>query len=110
MFKDIQRVFGKFVTTERILILIVFVFLGYVLFSYSKSKDFVIDRMSNGSYDQSMSSPEAYVPTTTYINMPNLVPAMLGEQSSSSSSTSSGDYSLIILLLPIYFKRDIILV
>ena len=94
MFKDIQRVFGKFVTTERILILIVFVFLGYVLFSYSKSKDFVIDRMSNGSYDQSMSSPEAYVPTTTYINMPNLVPAMLGEQSSSSSSTSSGDYSL----------------
>ena len=94
MFKDIQRVFGKMLTTEKMLILIVFVFLGYVIYSYSKSKDFVIDRMSNASsYDNS--APQPYGQTT--INMPSFtIPNVIdnGMSTSDNKVTTNSSHSL----------------
>lgn len=94
MFKDIQRVFEKNVTIEKMLILIVFVFLGYVIYSYSKSKDFVIDRMSNASsYDNS--APQPYGPTT--INMPSFtMPNVIdnGMSTSDNKVTNNSSHSL----------------
>lgn len=81
MFKDIQRVFGKSFTAERIVMLIVFLFLGYVLYSYSTSKDYVIDRMS--SYDaQPYSAPSSMSPSR---------PPAASPHPSSHPSTSSGN-------------------
>jgi hypothetical protein len=48
MFKDIQRGFEKFFTTERVVILMVVLVLGFILFSYSSMKGNTYDLMSNG--------------------------------------------------------------
>lgn len=47
--KDIQRGFSKFFTPQRLLILIVFLILGFVLHSYSTSKVYSIYGMEDGS-------------------------------------------------------------
>lgn len=46
MFKDIQRGFGKFFTTQRIIVLIIFIILAWGLLSYSGSKGSVHDLMT----------------------------------------------------------------
>ena len=48
MFKDIQRGFAKFFTTQRIIVLIIFIILAWGLLSYSGSKGSVHDLMSTG--------------------------------------------------------------
>lgn len=104
MFKDIQRVFGKSFTTEKMIILIVFLFLGYVLYSYSSSKDYVIDRMSNGSNTQFSSLPSSSLPNIV-ASVPNASPNPpasppinnnLGPSSwsNTSSGVSGSNYSL----------------
>ena len=83
MFKDIQRVFGKSFTTERMIILIVFLFLGYVLYSYSSSKDYVIDRMTTGAYGQSpYSQPSSSLPSIQH-SMPSMSPPPMSQPSNS---------------------------
>jgi len=49
MFKEIQRGFGRFFTTQRTIVLIIFLVLGFVLYSYSSSKSYSLDRMTTGS-------------------------------------------------------------
>lgn len=111
MFKDIQRVFGKILTTEKMFMLIVFLFLGYVLYSYSKSKDFVIDRMSNASYGPShtdRSSPtNINMPTLT---IPNIVDHGLASHNNSSSSHSEDSHnsSSSHSLLPVANPNDLL--
>ena len=49
MFKDIQRGLAKFFTPQRVLVLMVFIILSFVLLAYSNSKSNVIDLMTDGS-------------------------------------------------------------
>lgn len=49
MFKEILSGFNKFFTREKIIILLIFFILGYALMSYSDSKNYIIDRMENGT-------------------------------------------------------------
>ena len=49
MFKDIQRGLAKFFKPQRVLVLIVFIILSFVLLAYSNSKSNVIDLMTDGS-------------------------------------------------------------
>lgn len=46
MFKEIERAFGKFFTTQRIIVLIIFIILAWGLFTYSGSKLMVNDSMT----------------------------------------------------------------
>jgi hypothetical protein len=48
MFKDIQRGFEKFFTTQRVIVLIIFIVIAWALLSYSGSKGSVHDLMSTG--------------------------------------------------------------
>ena len=99
MFKDIQRVFGKSFTTERMIILIVFLFLGYVLYSYSSSKDYVIDRMTTGAYGQSpYSQPSSSLPSMhsmTSVSQPsNSILDLAPSSSPTGGSEPSSGYAL----------------
>ena len=53
MFKDIQRGFEKFFTTQRVIVLIIFIVIAWALLSYSGSKGSVHDLMSTGHSDAS---------------------------------------------------------
>ena len=46
MFKEIERGFGKFFTTQRLIVLIIFIILAWGLFTYSGSKYTVNDSMT----------------------------------------------------------------
>lgn len=46
MFKEIQRTFGKFFTTQRLIVLIIFIILAWGLLSYSGSKYTINDSMT----------------------------------------------------------------
>lgn len=46
MFKEIERAFGKFFTTQRLIVFIIFIILAWGLFSYSGSKYTVNDSMT----------------------------------------------------------------
>jgi hypothetical protein len=48
MFKESSRGFFKFFTTQRIIILVIFLILAYILFGYSNSKGNVKDGYSDG--------------------------------------------------------------
>jgi len=48
MFKEFSRGIFKFFTTQRVIILIVFIILAYVLFSYSNTKGMLKDGMGDG--------------------------------------------------------------
>ena len=73
MFKDIRSGFAKFFTAQRTIILIVFLLVAFVLYSYSTSKTGVIDRMTNGgsvssSSKSSSSSSPAEVSSSSVIS------------------------------------------
>lgn len=62
MFKDIRSGFAKFFTFQRTVILIVFLVVAYVLYTYSTSKTGVIDKMTSGGLpDSSVASHSAPV-------------------------------------------------
>ena len=60
MFKSIQGGFSKFVTPQRLFVLIVFSVLAWFLLSYSGSKSFNLDSMETGTD----SAAEKHVPVT----------------------------------------------
>jgi hypothetical protein len=67
MFKDIRSGFAKFFTVQRTIILIVFLVVAYVLYSYASSKTGVIDRMTNGgSVGSSTASSSTSAPAEVY--------------------------------------------
>ena len=49
MFKDILRSLSKFFTTQKIVLLIVFVILAWALYTYSGAKSMVLDGMDVGA-------------------------------------------------------------
>jgi hypothetical protein len=61
MFNDILRGVSKFFTSQRIIILVIFLILAWALFTYSGVKKFNVDHMSNSqtftSYDNTASTP-----------------------------------------------------
>ena len=48
MFKSLSRGFSRFFTTERVIILVVFLILGWALLQYSGSKSLNLDNMETG--------------------------------------------------------------
>jgi hypothetical protein len=64
MFKDIQRGFEKFFTTQRVIVLLIFIVIAWALLSYSGSKGSVHDLMSTGdaSAPAAHSAPAAPAP------------------------------------------------
>ena len=60
--KDIQRGFSKFFTPQRLLILIVFLILGFVLHSYSTSKVSSVYGMEDGSASPKKEEPVMQAP------------------------------------------------
>ena len=67
MFKSFTRGFSRFFTTERIIILVVFLILAWALLSYSDAKTLKIDNMETGL--PAVSPPT--VPVPPIINSPS---------------------------------------
>lgn len=59
MFKELQEQFSKFFTMQRVLVLLVFIVLAWALLSYSNSKGFTRDLMSDGSTPSAPEKPTA---------------------------------------------------
>jgi hypothetical protein len=57
MFKDIQRGFEKFFTTQRVIVLLIFIVIAWALLTYSGSKGSVHDLMSTGDAGSSGAHP-----------------------------------------------------
>ena len=67
MFKSFTRGFSRFFTTERIIILVVFLILAWALLSYSGAKTLKMDNMDTGSPTVSPTT----VPLPPIINTPS---------------------------------------
>ena len=65
MFKSIQSGFSKFVTPQRLFVLIVFSVLAWFLLSYSGSKSFNLDSMETGTDSASDGGPASTGPAAT---------------------------------------------
>lgn len=48
MFKELLRGLSKFFTTQRVVILVVFIVIGWALYNYSASKNSILDKMDTG--------------------------------------------------------------
>lgn len=66
MLKSFTRGFSKFFTTERIIILVVFLILAWGLWSYSSSKSLNIDSMETG-VTQAPVIPQSIPPVTSSV-------------------------------------------
>jgi hypothetical protein len=75
--------FGKFFTTERVAIIVVFLILAYALYSYSGSKSLRLDGMATGSVHSTTPS----VPTTTTV-VPTTTPVVSNAPQLSSGYTA----------------------
>ena len=84
MLKDIQRGFSKFFTPQRLLILIVFLILGFVLHSYSTSKVSSIYGMEDGSV-----APQAKKEVPV-MQAPTVLPSESSPEVATSAPTGSG--------------------
>jgi hypothetical protein len=90
MFKSFTRGFSRFFTTERIIILVVFLILAWALLSYSGAKTLKIDNMDTGIISSSSSSsPPSSSPTVPASNTPSSTPGM--SSYSMQSSTNPND-------------------
>lgn len=87
MFKEFSKGFFKLFTTQRVIILVVFIVLAYFLMTYSSAKGSVMDGydtgMSQSSFAQSMPQMPTSTPTMT---QPIIAPTV------SSSPSSTGGY------------------
>ena len=59
MLKSIQTGFSKFVTPQRLFILVIFSVLAWLLLSYSGSKSFSLDSMETGTDTDAAAAPSA---------------------------------------------------
>ena len=100
MFKEIQRGFGRFFTTQRTIVLIIFLVLGFVLYSYSSSKSYSLDRMTTGSPQPSVSSGLS-LPGPNVLPVNNaVVPQVQGPHETAGGSYSSRPVANPADLLP----------
>lgn len=82
MFKELQKGLTNFFTTQRILFLIVVITLIVLLYSYSKSKNNILDLMEDGSDPQQKKQNK---------NSPSEVPSVQAADPITQSSTSNYD-------------------
>jgi hypothetical protein len=85
MFKDFSKGFAKFFTTQRVILLVVFVVLAYVLYNYSSFKGSVMD-----GYDGGMSHP-SLVQTNSIMSTP--APLISEPTAPIIGSSSTGGYN-----------------
>ena len=80
MFKSFTRGFSRFFTTERIIILVVFLILAWALLSYSGAKTLKIDNMETGL-------PQSPPPTVS-------LPPVMNSPTSSTTTPGMSSYSM----------------
>jgi hypothetical protein len=85
MIKQIMNGFSKFFTKERVIILAAFIILALALYSYTGSKNTIIDRYSNISSDSAPSSSMMSQPSSM-MSQPS---SMMSQPSSMMSQPSS---------------------
>ena len=67
MLKNIQSGFSKFVTPQRLFVLVIFSVLAWLLLSYSGDKSFSLDSMETGTDSSDSSAP---APVATSVSAP----------------------------------------
>lgn len=87
MLKSLSRGVSKFFTTERIIILVVFLILAWGLWTYSDSKLLKKDNMETGTSDEKVSAPAAPLAPVTAPLAPAIAPL------APSASTTAPGYS-----------------
>ena len=87
MLKSLSRGVSKFFTTERIIILVVFLILAWGLWTYSDSKLLKKDNMETGTSDEKVSAPAASLAPVTAPLAPAIAPL------APSASTTTPGYS-----------------
>ena len=87
MLKSLSRGVSKFFTTERIIILVVFLILAWGLWTYSDSKLLKKDNMETGTSDEKVSAPAAPLAPVTAPLAPAIAPL------APSASTTTPGYS-----------------
>ena len=87
MLKSLSRGVSKFFTTERIIILVVFLILAWGLWTYSDSKLLKKDNMETGTSDEKVSAPAAPLAPVTAPLAPVTAPL------APSASTTAPGYS-----------------
>ena len=68
MFKDTLRSLFKFFTTQKIVILIIFIILAWALYTYSSSKSLVLDGMDAGAPPSTPTTPTPPVPMSAGVD------------------------------------------
>jgi len=90
MFKDFSKGFFKFFTTQRVILLVVFLVLAYILYTYSSSKGMVMDGYAGGM-DSMVSAP--VIPSASPVAPPAMKPTVTQTQPSSMiGSSTTGAY------------------
>lgn len=104
MFDDIVSGFTKVATPQRILILIIFVVLAWLLLSYSDSKGLIMDPMETGTStgaETSSAAAAAAAPTVaastgrSITNPSDLLPADANSQWASLNPTSMNQHDIV---------------
>ena len=94
MLKNFARSFSsgftKFFTTDRVMILVVFLILAFGLYSYSGSKSFRMDAMTTGDSVPVTSAPVTSVPVTSVPVTSAPVTSTLGTNTVPAAQVSSG--------------------
>jgi hypothetical protein len=96
MFKEFSKGFFKFFTTQRVILLVVFLVLAYILYTYSNSKGMVTDGYASGMDSHVVAaSPVAVAPMASGAS--GTVPAMKpmvdqNQPSSMIGSSTTGAY------------------
>jgi hypothetical protein len=102
MLKQIQQGLTKFFTTERVIVLAIFLVLAYGLIMYSGNKSMVIDRMtdySSSGASNMTSSPYSHSDSHSSASsgiasvLPSLPSNLLSSSDSSASASASTGYS-----------------
>lgn len=75
MLKSFSRGFSRFFTTEKVIILVVFLILAYGLYAYSGSKQLQLDSMDTGLPSESPAVTTAPVTTASATSTPPVAPA-----------------------------------
>ena len=93
MFKEFSKGFFKFFTTQRVILLVVFLVLAYILYTYSNSKGMVMDGYAGGMDSKPIvSSPVA--PASVASMAPPAMKPMVDQNQPSSmiGSSTTGAY------------------
>ena len=85
MFKELSKGFFKFFTTQRVILLVVFLVLAYILYTYSNSKNMSMDGYTTGMSNTAASAPATMPTVTAAPSVAQPQPPMIG-------SSTTGTY------------------